>query len=111
MGAIEKPPLGIIGLLHTFHDELKAIRHDIHSHPETAFEERRTSDLVAKKLAEWGYDVHRGLAKTGVVAVLKNGSGSDAIGLRADLDALHIHERNAFAHKSQHEGRMHACGH
>jgi len=111
MGAIEKPLLGSIGELHTFHDELKAIRHDIHSHPETAFEEQRTSDLVAAKLAEWGYDVHRGLGRTGVVGVLKSGSGKGAIGLRADIDALHIHERNTFAHKSQHEGRMHACGH
>jgi len=111
MGAIEKPLLGSIGELHTFHDELKAIRHDIHSHPETAFEEQRTSDLVAAKLAEWGYDVHRGLGRTGVVGVLKSGSGKGAIGLRADLDALHIHERNTFAHKSQLEGRMHACGH
>ncbi len=111
MGAIEKPLLGIIGELHSFHDELKAIRHDIHAHPETAFEEKRTSDLVAAKLGEYGLEVHRGLAQTGVVGVLRNGTSQRAIGLRADLDALHIHERNAFAHKSQHEGRMHACGH
>ena len=111
MGAIEKPLLGSIADLHAYHEELKAIRHDIHAHPETAFEEKRTSDLVAAKLAGWGFEVHRGLAKTGVVGVLKNGDGKRAIGLRADLDALHIHEKNAFGHKSQHEGRMHACGH
>ena len=111
MGAIEKPLLGSIDELRSFHDEMKAIRHDIHAHPETAFEERRTSDLVAEKLAQYGLDVHRGLARTGVVGVLRNGTSKRAIGLRADLDALHIHESNAFAHKSQHEGKMHACGH
>ena len=111
MGAIEKPLLGSLAELHTFHDELKSIRQDIHAHPETAFEEKRTSDLVAHKLTQWGYEVHRGLAKTGVVGVLKAGDGKRAIGLRADLDALHIHEKNTFGHKSRHEGRMHACGH
>src|SRR5215211_4762912 len=73
MGAIEKPVLGRIADLHAFHDELTAIRHDIHAHPETAFEEKRTSDLVARKLAEWGFEVHRGLAKTGVVGVIRSG--------------------------------------
>ena len=111
MGAIEKPLFGVISDLHAFHDELKAIRQDIHAHPETAFEEERTSELVAKKLTEWGYEVHRGLGKTGVVGVLKNGTSARKIGLRADMDALHIHERNGFAHKSVNEGKMHACGH
>ncbi|MBK7469276.1 MAG: amidohydrolase [Betaproteobacteria bacterium] len=111
MGAIEKPLFGIIGDIHAFHDELKSIRHDIHAHPETAFEEQRTSDVVAAKLSAWGYEVHRGLAKTGVVGVLRNGTSKRTIGLRADMDALHIHEKNAFAHKSQHAGKMHACGH
>ena len=111
MGAIEKPLLGIIGDIHAFHDEMKAIRHDIHAHPETAFEEQRTSDVVAAKLTEWGYEMHRGLAKTGVVGVLRNGESARTIGLRADMDALHIHERNVFAHKSRHDGKMHACGH
>ena len=111
MGAIEKPLFGIIGDIHSFHDELKSIRHDIHAHPETAFEEQRTSDVVAAKLSAWGYEVHRGLAKTGVVGVLRNGTSTRTMGLRADMDALHIHEKNAFAHKSQHAGKMHACGH
>ena len=111
MGAIEKPLFGIIGDIHAFHDELKSIRHDIHAHPETAFEEQRTSDVVAAKLTAWGFEVHRGLAKTGVIGLLKNGTSKRSIGLRADMDALHIHERNAFAHKSQNEGKMHACGH
>ena len=111
MGAIEKPLFGIIGDIHSFHDELKSIRHDIHAHPETAFEEQRTSDVVAAKLSAWGYEVHRGLAKTGVVGVLRSGASKRTMGLRADMDALHIHEKNAFAHKSQHAGKMHACGH
>ena len=111
MGAIEKPLFGVIGEVHAFHDDLRKIRQDIHAHPETAFEEQRTSDLVASKLAEWGLEVHRGLAGTGVVGVLHNGSSSRKIGLRADMDALNVHEKNVFGHKSQHEGKMHACGH
>ena len=86
-------------------------RHDIHAHPETAFEEQRTSALVAQKLESFGLSVHRGLGRTGVVGTLSAGSGKRAIGLRADMDALHIHENNAFGHRSQHAGKMHACGH
>src|SRR5207248_2653763 len=73
-------------------------RHYIHAHPETAFEETATAAFVADKLASFGLEVHTGLAKTGVVAVLRCGDGADsaskAIGLRADLDALHVHERS-----------------
>ena len=93
--------------------EISAIRRDIHAHPETAFEELRTSGLVASKLESWGIEVHRGLAKTGVVGKLTCGSGSGgrAIGLRADMDALPIQEKNNFGYKSKNAGRMHACGH
>jgi amidohydrolase len=91
--------------------EMAEWRHDIHAHPETAFEEQRTSALVAKKLESFGLHVHKGLGRTGVVGTLTAGSGKRAIGLRADMDALHIHEKNAFGHRSQHEGKMHACGH
>ncbi|MBL8701274.1 MAG: amidohydrolase [Alphaproteobacteria bacterium] len=91
--------------------ELAAWRRDIHAHPETAFEEVRTGDLVAAKLASWGIDVHRGLAKTGVVGTLRAGSGTRAIGLRADMDALNMQELNDFAHRSTIAGKMHACGH
>jgi hippurate hydrolase len=91
--------------------EMTAWRRDIHAHPETAFEETRTAQLVAEKLASFGIEVHRGLAKTGVVGTLRAGASARAIGLRADLDALHILEQNEFAHRSQHAGRMHACGH
>jgi hippurate hydrolase len=92
-------------------DELTAIRRDIHAHPELGFSEERTADLVAKKLAEYGCEVYRGLAKTGVVGTLRRGNATRAIGLRADMDALPMQELNEFAHRSTHEGRMHACGH
>ncbi|MDE2306450.1 MAG: amidohydrolase [Gammaproteobacteria bacterium] len=90
---------------------IAALRRDLHAHPETCFEEHRTSDLIAARLAEWGIPVHRGLGKTGVVGIVKNGSSGRAVGLRADIDALPITERNTFAHASTHPGRMHACGH
>ena len=93
------------------HDELTAIRRDIHAHPELAFAEQRTSDLVAAKLAEFGCEVHRGLAGTGVVGTIRRGNAPAAIGLRADMDALPIRKLNDFAHRSTHDGRMHACGH
>lgn len=94
-----------------FIDELVAIRWDIHAHPELAFHETRTADIVARELAAYGLEVHRGLAGTGVVGVLRKGSSHKAIGLRADMDALPVLEKNVFAHASAHRGRMHACGH
>lgn len=96
-----------------FQDDMTAWRHDIHAHPELGFEENRTSDLVAAKLAEFGIAVHRGLAKTGVVGTLKGlGTGSGrSIGLRADMDALPMPEANDFDYASRHPGKMHACGH
>ena len=102
----------IINRIAEFHDEMTAWRRDIHSHPETAFEEDRTSDFVAAKLESFGVEVHRGLAKTGVIGTLKgNVEGGGAIGLRADMDALHLFEKNDFDHRSQNDGKMHACGH
>ncbi len=100
----------IINRVAEFHEQMKEWRHDIHAHPEIAFEENRTSDIVARELESFGIEVHRGLAKTGVVGVLKNGDGP-SIGLRADMDALPIHEANEFEHRSKHDGKMHACGH
>jgi len=94
-----------------FHDDLTRIRRDIHAHPETAFEEERTADVVAGELESYGIEVHRGLAKTGVVGTLKVGNGTKAIGLRADMDALDLFELNEFDHKSVHDGKMHGCGH
>ena len=90
---------------------IAAVRRDIHAHPELCFEEVRTSDVIAKQLTDWGIPVHRGLGKTGVVAILKNGTSDRAVGLRADIDALPMTEHNHFAHASQHPGKMHACGH
>ena len=90
---------------------IAAVRRDIHAHPELCFEERRTADVIAKQLGDWGIPIQRGMGTTGVVAILKNGSSPRAVGLRADMDALPIAERNRFAHASQHPGRMHACGH
>ena len=101
----------IIPRLRELQPELARIRRDIHVHPELGFEENRTSDLVAAKLAEFGCEVHRGLAKTGVVGSLRRGNAPRSIGLRADMDALPIQERNEFAHRSAHDGKMHACGH
>lgn len=91
--------------------EMVALRHEIHSHPELGFEEHRTSELVAERLKAWGYAVHRGLGGTGVVGQLKVGSGTRAIGLRADMDALPIQEATGLPYASQHAGKMHACGH
>jgi hippurate hydrolase len=101
----------LIDRLKHIQPEMVAWRRDIHAHPETAFEETRTAQLVAGKLASFGIEVYPGLAKTGVVGALRAGASARAIGLRADLDALHIHEQNDFAHRSRHAGRMHACGH
>ena len=92
-------------------EEIKALRQTIHAHPELCYEEFKTSQLVADSLERWGITVHRGLGKTGVVGVLKRGTKKAAIGLRADMDALPIQELNHFDHRSQHAGRMHACGH
>ncbi|HWI84526.1 M20 aminoacylase family protein [Ramlibacter sp.] len=90
---------------------ITAIRRDIHAHPELCFEETRTADVVAAKLTEWGIPIHRGLGTTGVVGIIKNGTGSRAVGLRADMDALPMQEFNTFGHASKHAGKMHACGH
>lgn len=101
----------IIPHIAALHGELTALRRDLHQYPEIAFDERRTSDIVASELGKLGIQVHRGLAKTGVVGVLRSGTSSRAIGLRADMDALPIQEANRFAHASKVSGRMHACGH
>jgi hippurate hydrolase len=93
------------------HGELTAIRRDIHAHPETAFEETRTSALVAERLKSWGIEVTTGLGKTGLVGVLRNGNSKKSVGLRADMDALPMPERNLFGHKSTVAGKMHGCGH
>ena len=101
--------------LDELHAEMTEWRRDFHAHPEIGFEEERTSEIVAKRLAEWGIEVHRGFGKTGLVGVIRGKHGAAgsnrAIGLRADMDALPMDEGNDFAHRSQNPGRMHACGH
>jgi hippurate hydrolase len=91
--------------------EMLALRHRIHAQPELAYEEFATSDLVTEQLQAWGYSIHRGLGGTGVVATLKKGNGSKSIGVRADMDALPIHETTGLPYASQIAGKMHACGH
>jgi len=102
-----------IDRIRSYHGELTSVRRDIHAHPELSFQEDRTSALVADKLAAWGIEVHRGLAKTGIVGVIagKKKASGRGIGLRADMDCLPMHEKNNFDHRSRNEGRMHACGH
>ena len=101
----------LIANIEAMQEELTAWRRDLHAHPELGFEENRTSDFVAQKLEEFGVQVHRGVGKTGLVGVLREGNETRSIGLRADMDALPIVEQNNFAHSSTHKGVMHACGH
>jgi len=107
----EGPFTVIDALLPTLLPRVTEVRRDIHAHPELAFAEERTSATVAAYLESVGLEVHRGLARTGVVARLRCGDSPRSIGLRADMDALPLQEMNAFAHQSRHAGRMHACGH
>ena len=102
----------IIDSIATEAARFRDIRRDIHAHPELCFEELRTSDTIAALLSDWGIEVHRGLGKTGVVGVIVGTRGPGrSIGLRADIDALPVTEKNTFAHASTHKGKMHACGH
>ncbi|MGE5338539.1 MAG: M20 aminoacylase family protein [Gemmatimonadota bacterium] len=103
--------MNLIDRVVQFRAEIQAIRRDIHAHPELRYEETRTSELVARRLADWGIEVHRGLGGTGVVGTIRHGKSKRSIGLRADMDALPIQETNEFAHRSTHDHKMHACGH
>jgi amidohydrolase len=104
--------MAIINRIGEFHQDMAAWRRDFHAHPELGFEEHRTSSIVADKLKAFGVDeIHTGIAKTGVVGVVRAGSGSNAIGLRADMDALPIDEASGAPHASRTAGKMHACGH
>ena len=94
--------------------EMIALRREIHAHPELNYEEVRTAALVARQLAQWGVEVHRDIAVTGVVGLIRGRDGGHsgrAVGLRADMDALPMQEHNHFAHASTQPGKMHACGH
>jgi hippurate hydrolase len=103
--------MNIIDSISAQSDVIARIRKDIHAHPELRFEEHRTADLVAQQLTAWSIPIHRGLGGTGVVGIIKNGTSDRALGLRADMDALPILEKNTFEHASRHQGKMHACGH
>ena len=103
--------MAVYNRISEFHDDMTRISRDIHSHPETAFEEERTAKVVADELESYGVEVHKGLAKTGVVGTLKVGTGTKKIGLRADMDALPIQETGDVSYKSINAGGMHACGH
>ena len=102
----------IINSIAAMQDEMTAWRRDIHAHPEIAFEEARTAGLVAERLRSWGIEVHEGVAKTGVVGVLRGrGESGRAIGLRADMDALPMTEETGLPYQSTNPGRFHGCGH
>ena len=103
--------MAVINRIADFHNDMVEWRHDIHAHPETAFEEVRTAAVVEEKLRGFGMEVHTGLAKTGVVGVLKCGDSDRKIGLRADMDALDLQEFADVPHRSKYDGKMHACGH
>ncbi len=98
-------------LPHDLVEEARQWRLDLHRHPEMAYEEHRTSEFVAGKLAEYGYTVTRGLGGTGITGTLRRGTASRAIALRADMDALPIQEQTGLPHASGVPGVMHACGH
>src|SRR5438067_8257318 len=94
--------------------DIVAMRRDLHEHPELAFQEVRTSGIVAQRLRTLGLEVQTGIAKTGVVGLLKGGAskpGAKTIAIRADMDALPIHELNEIDYRSTVDGKMHACGH
>jgi hippurate hydrolase len=96
----------------SWQSEMQAIRRDIHAHPELCYEEQRTANVVAETLQKWGIPIHRGLGGTGVVGIITGRTpGKNAIGLRADIDALPMQELNTFEHASRHAGKMHGCGH
>ena len=95
----------------SLHNQLVEWRHDLHMHPQLSFEEEYAAAKVSTLLKEFGIEVHSGIARTGVVGILKKGNSSKSIGIRADMDALPIHETNKFSYKSKFDNRMHACGH
>lgn len=105
--------MGPLEFLRLQHPELVAVRRDLHAHPELGFEEHRTAQVVVGELDKLGVEYHTGIGRTGVVGVVRGERQESgcAIGLRADMDALPMHEENEFAHVSQFKGRMHGCGH
>jgi amidohydrolase len=116
MFATTAPPLPvnrdrIRPAIQSLQEQLVTWRRSLHQRPELGFKEWLTADFICDRLTEWGIDHQRGIAKTGVVAVLEGTSPGPVLGLRADMDALPIQEENAVSYCSQHDGVMHACGH
>ncbi len=103
--------MAIVQRIAEIHGEMTGWRRDLHAHPEIGFEERRTSEVVATLLRQFGCEVHRGLGGTGVVGTVRAGTSPRSVGLRAEMDGLPIREESDVAHRSRHQGRMHACGH
>jgi amidohydrolase len=101
----------LLSRIHELAEQMREVRHDLHRHPELAYGEKRTAALVAKLLREWGIEVHEGIGKTGLVGVIAAGRADRAIGLRADMDALPIHETSGAPYASVHPGVAHSCGH
>lgn len=108
---MSKDPQRYLDYMQTCAPELTGMRRHLHQHPELGFQEFDTSAFVAEKLTGWGYEVERGLGGTGVVGRLRRGTGTAALGIRADMDALPIDETSGVPHSSQRPGVMHACGH
>ena len=104
-------PSPLLARINELAADMRAVRRDLHRHPELAYDESRTASVVAKLLREWGIEVHEGIGKTGVVGVIAGGGGGKAIGLRADMDALPIQETSGAPHASVHAGVAHSCGH
>jgi amidohydrolase len=105
------PPSSLLARMRELAPEMRAVRQDIHRHPELAYEEKRTAGIVAERLRAWGIAVHEGIGGTGVVGVLEAGKSSRRIGLRADMDALPIQEASGLPYESVNRGCAHSCGH
>ena len=111
MDPMTAPHSPLIPQILAWQDSFAQLRRDLHQHPELGFAEQRTSERVAQSLEQWGIEVHRCIGGTGVVGVLRNGSSTRSLGIRADMDALPIHEQSGVAWQSRQPGTMHACGH
>lgn len=103
--------MNIVPEILALHADMRRWRRQLHQYPEVAFEETATGRLIAEQLWKVGIEVHPGMAKTGVIGILRRGSSSNSIALRADMDALFIQEQNRFEYASRNGGKMHACGH
>ena len=103
--------MSTIAIKSDLHELMVSWRHHLHKYPELSFKEEITSDYIASVQQSHDIEIHRGLAVTGIIATIHGKKEGQVIGLRADMDALPIQEKNNFSHKSTHEGKMHACGH